>query len=214
MAHKPLAYLFGVIVAIAIMVAIIGIKKGKAVIFSYHLPGFSENDFNEELAVVSIVRQAQKRLAGLKAVPKLPVPEAPKLRSISSTGSIKWMGSATGRLYRIERKINQGQWQVIADAVSDGKNQFNDSDILFQDDLNFALDTELSYRVIAINESGESPASNSLTITIGDEYKPFITVQNGQFIKQGQPYYFVGTNYWYGPLLGAENGDRARLIKS
>lgn len=188
-------------------------KEGQGGYFSYHLPGFSENDFNEELAVVSIVRQAQARLAGLKAVPKLPVPEAPKLRSISSTGSIKWMGSATGRLYRIERKINQGQWQVIADAVSDGKNQFNDSDILFLDDLNFALDTELSYRVIAINESGESPASNSLTITIGDEYKPFITVQNGQFIKQGQPYYFVGTNYWYGPLLGAENGDRARLIK-
>ena len=41
-----------------------------------------------------------------------------------------------------------------------------------------------------------------------------ISIQDSKFIKDGKPYYFVGTNYWYGPLLGAKNtGDRARLIK-
>jgi endo-1,4-beta-mannosidase len=180
--------------------------------FSYHLPGFSENNANEEQAVVKIVREAQAKLAGLKSVPKLPKPDAPKLRNISKAGSIKWMGAATGRTYRIERQINDAAWQVIANAVSDGKNQFNDSDILFKDDLNHPLGTKLTYRVIAINESGESPASNTLTIKINDKYKPFITVKNGQFIKQGKPYYFVGTNYWYGPLLGAKQGNRERLI--
>tara|TARA_R110002050_G_scaffold171113_2_gene303130 strand:+ start:53201 stop:54523 length:1323 start_codon:yes stop_codon:yes gene_type:complete len=41
-----------------------------------------------------------------------------------------------------------------------------------------------------------------------------ISIQDSKFIKDGKPYYFVGTNYWYGPLLGAQNtGDRARLIK-
>lgn len=41
-----------------------------------------------------------------------------------------------------------------------------------------------------------------------------IIVQDSQFIKDGKPYYFVGANYWYGPLIAAKNiGDRERLIK-
>ena len=41
-----------------------------------------------------------------------------------------------------------------------------------------------------------------------------VTVKDGQFFKGSEPYYFVGANYWYGPLLGARNiGDRERLIK-
>lgn len=41
-----------------------------------------------------------------------------------------------------------------------------------------------------------------------------VTVKGGQFFKGSEPYYFVGANYWYGPLIGARNiGDRERLIK-
>ena len=41
-----------------------------------------------------------------------------------------------------------------------------------------------------------------------------ISVKEGKFFKGKKPYYFVGTNYWYGPLIGAKNiGDRDRLIK-
>ena len=41
-----------------------------------------------------------------------------------------------------------------------------------------------------------------------------ITVKDSKFYKGEKPYYFVGANYWYGPLLGAKNiGDRERLIK-
>ena len=43
--------------------------------------------------------------------------------------------------------------------------------------------------------------------------KSFITVENLKFIKDGKPYHFVGTNYWYGALLGAKNGNRERLLK-
>lgn len=44
--------------------------------------------------------------------------------------------------------------------------------------------------------------------------KVFITVENGQFIKNGKPYYYVGTNFWYGAILGSEGegGNRERLI--
>ncbi len=43
----------------------------------------------------------------------------------------------------------------------------------------------------------------------------FIRTNSHQFILQGKPYYFVGTNYWYGPILAStgRGGDRDRLIK-
>lgn len=41
-----------------------------------------------------------------------------------------------------------------------------------------------------------------------------ISVKDGQFFKGNTPYYFIGANYWYGPLLGPKNsGNRDRLLK-
>ncbi len=41
----------------------------------------------------------------------------------------------------------------------------------------------------------------------------FVSVSpDGQFMLHGEPYRYIGANYWYGALLGAPNkGDRARL---
>lgn len=38
---------------------------------------------------------------------------------------------------------------------------------------------------------------------------------NGQFIRKEKPYYFIGTNFWYGAILGSEGlgGDRRRLCR-
>ncbi len=43
----------------------------------------------------------------------------------------------------------------------------------------------------------------------------FVQVIGSQFALNGQPYYYAGTNMWYGAYLGADTevGDRARLIK-
>lgn len=42
----------------------------------------------------------------------------------------------------------------------------------------------------------------------------FITVRGTQFYKGTQPYSFIGTNYWYGSLLGSNKvGDRKRLLR-
>jgi mannan endo-1,4-beta-mannosidase len=54
------------------------------------------------------------------------------------------------------------------------------------------------------------------TIDINSEINTveLISVKNTQFYKGQKPYYFVGTNYWYGPLIAAKNsGDRERLLK-
>ena len=43
----------------------------------------------------------------------------------------------------------------------------------------------------------------------------FVKVKNGQLVKDGKPYYFVGTNMWYAPILASEGqgGNRERLTK-
>ena len=41
-----------------------------------------------------------------------------------------------------------------------------------------------------------------------------ISIKDSKFYKGDSLYYFVGTNYWYGPLIAAKNiGDRKRLLK-
>lgn len=41
----------------------------------------------------------------------------------------------------------------------------------------------------------------------------FVQVKDGRFVRGGKPYYYVGTNFWYGAILGSEGqgGDRQRL---
>ena len=44
---------------------------------------------------------------------------------------------------------------------------------------------------------------------------PFVRVENGLFKIDNKPYYYIGTNFWYGAILGStgEGGNRERLLK-
>ncbi len=47
------------------------------------------------------------------------------------------------------------------------------------------------------------------------EETQFVTVEDGHFMRSGKPYYYVGTNFWYGAILGSEGqgGNRERLCR-
>ena len=42
----------------------------------------------------------------------------------------------------------------------------------------------------------------------------YITVEGNRLMKDGAPYFYVGANFWYGPILGSkgEGGNRERLV--
>jgi mannan endo-1,4-beta-mannosidase len=45
------------------------------------------------------------------------------------------------------------------------------------------------------------------------ESPQFVRVKDGQFFRNGKPYTYIGTNFWYGPILASEGrgGDFTRL---
>ncbi|MDR2954521.1 MAG: beta-mannosidase [Prevotella sp.] len=47
------------------------------------------------------------------------------------------------------------------------------------------------------------------------DQSPFVKQENGRFVIKDKPYYFIGTNYWYGAILGStgQGGNRERLHK-
>lgn len=54
----------------------------------------------------------------------------------------------------------------------------------------------------------------SIFIGIQGQNNLLITVKDGQFFKGNKPYYYAGTNYWYGTILATDKyGDKTRLIK-
>jgi len=135
--------------------------------YSYHLPGFPDNDSNEEQAVIDLVRLAQAQMDGLQAPLPLPVPEAPILWPIENPLTINWMGAPLARSYRLERSnSSMGPWKVVADNVSDGKNAFNPATDSVYNDTTALNPGEYFYRVFAKNENGESTASNIVRLTI------------------------------------------------
>lgn len=44
---------------------------------------------------------------------------------------------------------------------------------------------------------------------------PFVRVSDGRLTVNGKPYYYIGTNFWYGAILGSQGqgGNRERLLR-
>ena len=48
-----------------------------------------------------------------------------------------------------------------------------------------------------------------------EDTRGFVKVEDGRFVLDGEELSFVGTNFWYGPIIASEGigGNRERLHK-
>ncbi|UOB18814.1 glycoside hydrolase 5 family protein [Abyssalbus ytuae] len=69
----------------------------------------------------------------------------------------------------------------------------------------------LSTVISCKNSSANKGALTQLKDTLKEP--ELITVKGNQFYKGSKPYYFVGANYWYGPLLAAKDSAGKERLK-
>ena len=57
--------------------------------------------------------------------------------------------------------------------------------------------------------------SSCSTFLFKGEQDDFVRVNGTHFVRNGKPYYYAGTNLWYGCYIGSlgETGDRPRLLR-
>jgi len=133
-------------------------KEGSSKFWSYHWPGFEQNNDYDEMAVIELMREKAYRIQG-KPMPPQPVPDPPGLLDILSVKEINWQGSVGARWYDVARAENkEGQWEIIAENISDCK-QIETEGPVFKDEHTIS-GKQYYYKVKAKNPSGESDWSN------------------------------------------------------
>lgn len=123
---------------------------------SYRFPGFSNGEYYDEKAVLTLIREKAYQIDN-RQMPPLPVPESPELLETDDISKISWRGSAGAASYTIERKEEyETDWKIIAENLEDAKYQYRP---LFNDE-SAEISKRYFYRMFAKNESGISAYSN------------------------------------------------------
>ncbi|WEK56385.1 MAG: S-layer homology domain-containing protein [Candidatus Cohnella colombiensis] len=138
--------------------------------YSYHWPGFAENDHYDENAVVDMLYKYAYAIDG-EVAPPMPIPDtAPLLFDIKSPTEINWRGTTGANAYDVERATNPaGPWTVIATDLSDSMSVDN-SGPLFAD-VTTDPGVDYYYRIRGSNvknPTGYSPYSNVVGPVNGD----------------------------------------------
>lgn len=123
---------------------------------SYRFPGFSNGEYYDEKAVLTLIREKAYQIDN-QLMPPLPIPQAPELLETNDVTKITWRGSAGAESYIVERKEEyESDWKVIAENIDDAKYQYRP---LFNDE-SAEIGKRYFYRIFAKNESGISASSN------------------------------------------------------
>ncbi|KPV90050.1 hypothetical protein AN395_03511 [Pseudoalteromonas sp. P1-30] len=123
---------------------------------AYHWPGFDDGHIYDERNLLKLYREKAFEIQG-KVAPKIVVPEAPKLLSFKESPKFSWQGSAGASGYNIQRSPSgKSAWRTIAYNVEDLDTPGFD----LYSDTTAEIGKSYYYRVIALNQAGNSEPSN------------------------------------------------------
>jgi mannan endo-1,4-beta-mannosidase len=129
---------------------------GGGIYKAYHWPGFDTGEKYDEKNLLSVYREKAFEIQNMEA-PPVSTPEPPVLLPIENVWSISWQGSAGASGYHVGRsKAEKGPWKLAGYNISDAVTPYFP---LFHDE-NAVTGEKYFYRVMAVNASGVSEASN------------------------------------------------------
>jgi len=131
--------------------------SGRSIFKAYHYPGFQSAAGYDEKKLMTLMHRKGWQIRAIKS-PEIPPPSAPILLPIADVSQISWQGAAGAVDYIVERSDDQRDWQVVANCVCDADRPYEP---LFND-TSASIGMAYYYRVLARNEAGTSPASNSV----------------------------------------------------
>jgi mannan endo-1,4-beta-mannosidase len=122
---------------------------------AFHWPGGPAGEPYDETRFMRLVREKAHEIQGIPT-PKLEVPAAPDLFSVTDGGIATWRGSAGGANYELQRAEKaRGPWRTVAWQLTDDATQYRP---LAVDEFT-EVGKAYHYRLIARNESGASKPS-------------------------------------------------------
>jgi mannan endo-1,4-beta-mannosidase len=129
---------------------------GRGIYKAYHWPGFKTGAPYDERAFLSMWRHQAFAIQELKTA-AMAIPESPMLLPIYQAYEISWQGSAGASAYDVYRTTDlDKEWQRVGEGISDAAVPYQ---ALFHDK-SAEIGQTYFYRVVAMNESGQSEPSN------------------------------------------------------
>jgi len=123
---------------------------------SFHWPGFETGDDYDESDLLRKFRDAAYKIQN-KKIPPISIPNKPNLLEITDGNTVRWQGSVGARFYKIYRsEEGKNNWEVIEHFAQEHDRPYFSGYI----DESSIIGKSYSYKIKAINESGESDFSN------------------------------------------------------
>ena len=129
---------------------------GGGIYKAYHWPGFATGEKYDEKNLMMVYRDKAFEIQNTD-MPAVSIPRAPVLLPIENVYSISWQGSAGATGYHVGRSESfNGPWKMVGYNISDAEVPYFP---LFHDK-GAIPGKKYFYRVMAVNASGVSKASN------------------------------------------------------
>jgi mannan endo-1,4-beta-mannosidase len=178
---------------------------GNGIYKAYHWPGFESGEKYDEKNLLTMYRKKAFEIQNMEE-PVVSIPNPPVLLPVENVYSISWQGSMGASGYHVERaETENGPWKLVGYNVSDAETPYFP---LFHDK-SAIPGMKYYYRVMAVNASGVSKASN-IAGPLGVKYQALIDHMKttGMLLESKDVFPVNGNDRSYKEAINRISGDK------